>query len=172
MCTGIELILLGSTLVGTAGNFVQAGQQAAMAKSEADWQNYQLEIQNRQLSTDRKLQEINAAQVEAKRRDEARMLRASNEAFIAQSGVSQNISFLEGINPAADRALRSDIGSLRLNLSSETNRIADQIMVNKAQAEFGMGRAKVIGANAYTNAAFSSAADASSNYFKYDYYKT
>lgn len=171
MCTGLEL-LVASTLVSTTGAFVQAGQQAAVAKSEADWQKYQLDIENKQLEADRKLQEANAAQVEAKRREDARKLRASNDAFIAGSGVGTNISFMEGIDPAAERALRSDISSLRLNTAAQTNRIADQIMVNKAQAEFGMGRARITAANAYTNALFSSAASATSTFGKSQFYKT
>ena len=171
MCFGPEL-LLASTLISAGGTALAAVNASNMAKSEAEWQKYQLDIQNKQLEADRKLQEINAAQVEGKRREEARKLRASNEAFIASSGVGQNISFLEGIDAASNRALKSDIASLRLNTAAETNRIADQIMVNKAQAQFGMGRAKVIGGNAVLGSIFDIGASAASGYGKYDYYKT
>jgi len=171
MCFGPEL-LLASTLISAGGTALSAVNASNAAKSEADWQKYQLDIQNKQLETDRKMQEVNAAQVEAKRREEAKRLRASNEAFIAASGVGQNISFLEGIDPAANRALKSDIASLRLNTAAETNRIADQIMVNKAQAQFGMGRAKTIGANSLFGAAFDIGGNATEKLYKYDYYKT
>lgn len=171
MCFGPEL-LLASTLISAGGTALAAVNATNAAQSEAEWQKYQLDIQNKQLETDRKMQEVNAAQVEAKRRDEAKRLRASNEAFIAASGVGQNISFLEGIDPAANRALKSDIASLRLNTAAETNRIADQIMVNKAQVKFGMGRAKAVGGNAVLGSIFDIGGTATEKLYKYDYYKT
>lgn len=170
MCTGAEL-LIGSTLIGTAGNFVGAAMTASAAQAENEYRQFQLDIQNKQLENDRKLAELNASQVETQRRQEARRLRATNEAFLAGSGIGQSMSFLEGADKAADRALRQDVASLRLNLATTTSRIADQISVNKAQSQFSSASARMQSTMAYTNAFFDSASLASSNMQKGQYYK-
>jgi hypothetical protein len=170
MCTGAEL-LIGSTLIGTAGNFVGAAMTASAAAAENEFRQYQLDIQNKQLEQDQKLAEANAAQVEAQRRQEARRLRATNEAFLAGSGIGTSMSFLEGSDKAADRALRQDVASLRLNLATTTSRIADQIAVNKAQGMFSSFSSRLQATQAYTGAFFDSASLASNNYFKGQYYR-
>lgn len=170
MCDPATL-LIGSTLIGTAGNFVGAAMTASAAQAENEYRQYQLNIQNKQLENDRKLAELNASQVENQRRQEARRLRATNEAFLAGSGIGQSMSFLEGADKAADRALREDVASLRLNLATTTSRIADQIAVNKAQSQFSSASARMQSTMAYTNAFFDSASLASGNMFKGQYYK-
>lgn len=170
MCDPATL-LIGSTLIGTAGNFVGAAMTASAAQAENEYRQFQLDVQNKQLENDRKLAELNASQVENQRRQEARRLRATNEAFLAGSGIGQSMSFLEGADKAADRALRQDIASLRLNLATTTSRIADQISVNKAQSQFSSASARMQSTMAYTNAFFDSANQATSNMFKGQYYK-
>jgi hypothetical protein len=170
MCDPATL-LIGSTLIGTAGNFVGAAMTAASAKAENDFRQYQIDIQNKQEAENLKLAELNAAQVEQSRQAEARRLRASNIAFLASSGAT-NYSFFEGADKAADRALRKDIASLRLNLATTTSRIADQIAVNKAQSQFSNLSTNLQTASAYTNAAFRSASLGFDNQYKGQYYST
>jgi hypothetical protein len=170
MCDPVS-ILIGSTLIGAAGNFASAAMTSTMAQTENEYRQYQLDIQNRQLANDRKLAELNASQVEIERRKEARRLRATNEAFLAGSGIGQSMSFLEGADKAADRALRQDVASLRLNLATTTSRIADQIAVNKAQSQFSSFSSRMQSTMAYTNAFFDTASLATSNIQKGQYYR-
>jgi hypothetical protein len=155
MCEPISF-LIASTLISSVGGFVSASGQAAAAQSEAEWRNYQLDVQNRQLE-DAELTRIQALEVENKRLDQSRRLRAANEAFLAGSGVGESRSFLQGVEPQGERALRSDVASLRLQSATQINRIADQIAVNKAEGQFARGSAAMAGNIAYTNAAFNAA---------------
>lgn len=157
MCISLTAALIGSTLISTAGAFVGAAGQAAAAESEAAWRNYQLDVQNRQLAEDAELTRIAALETENKRLDQSRRLRAANEAFLAGSGVGESRSFLQGVEPQGERALRSDVASLRLQSATQINRIADQIAVNKAEGQFARGSAAMAGNIAYTNAAFNAA---------------
>ena len=170
MCTGAELHI-ASSLVSGAGAIAGAAATSAAAQTENNFRQYQLNIQNKQLETDAKLAEVNASQVELQRREEARRLRASNEAFLAGSGVGTSFSFLEGSSVAADRALRNDVASLRLNLGVNTNRIADQIAVNRAEGQFSKARADQTSQSAYMNAAFDTASSAFGNAYKAKTYK-
>lgn len=82
-------------------------------------------------------------------------MRGSNYAFLAMSGASDNISFFEGADKANADAARRDVGTLRLNSEYSTNRIADQIAVNKANVQFGYDKADMESSSAFTKAAFS-----------------
>jgi hypothetical protein len=157
MCEPITLLIAASTAISSVGGFVSAAGQSAMAQSEADWRNYQLEVQNRQLAEDQELTRIQALETENKRLDQNRRLRAANEAFLAGSGVGESRSFLQGVEPQGERALRQDVASLRLQSATQINRIADQIAVNKAEGQFARARADLTSSYAYTNAAFNAA---------------
>jgi hypothetical protein len=150
MCEPITLLIAASTAISSVGGFVSAAGQSAMAQSEADWRNYQLEVQNRQLAEDQELTRIQALETENKRLDQ-------NEAFLAGSGVGESRSFLQGVEPQGERALRQDVASLRLQSATQINRIADQIAVNKAEGQFARARADLTSSYAYTNAAFNAA---------------
>ena len=164
MCT---TLLVASTLISAVGGFVQASGQAAAAQSEADWRNYQIEVQNRQLSEDAELTRIQALETENKRLDQNRRLRAANEAFLAGSGVGESRSFLQGVEPQSERFLRQDVASLRLQSGTQINRIADQIAVNKAEGQFARARADMVSSTAFTNAAFSAAGSAAKGAYTY-----
>ena len=157
MCEPITLLIAASTAISSVGAFVGAAGQSAIAQSEADWRNYQIDIQNRQLAEDAELTRIAALETENARLDQNRRLRAANEAYIAGSGVGESRSFLQGVEPQGERALRQDVASLRLQSATQINRIADQIAVNKAEGQFARARADLTSSYAYTNAAFSAA---------------
>jgi len=166
MCTGMELLLV-STAVSAVGGVAQAGMTSAAAESEAAFRNYQIEIQNRQLEEDKKQAEIQALQQENARQDASRRARATNEAFIASSGIGENISFLQGAEVVADQNLRRDIASMRLNAAIGQNRIADQIMVNKVEGQFATARAGMTSQGAYIGAITNTASNALGNYYRY-----
>jgi hypothetical protein len=171
MCISATAALIASTAISAVGAGVSAVQQSAAAESEAAWRNYQLEIQNRQLSEDAELTRIQALETENTRRDQSRKLRAANEAYIAGSGVGESRSFLQGVEPQNQATLRSDIASLRLQSATQINRIADQIAVNKAEGQFARAKADMTATAAYTNAAFSAAGSVAKGYYAYSKFR-
>lgn len=171
MCEPVTMLMIASTAVSAVGGAVQAGQASAAAESEAAFRNYQIDIQNRQLEEDKKQAEIMGLQQENARQDASRRARAANEAFIASSGVGQNISFLQGADVVADENLRRDVASLRLNTTIGQNRIADQIMVNKAEGQFATAKASMTSQAAWTGAITNTIGSALSNAYKGYYYQ-
>jgi hypothetical protein len=165
------MLMIASTAVSAIGGAAQAGMASAAAESEAAFRNYQIEIQNRQLEEDKKQAEIMGLQQENARQDASRRARAANEAFIASSGIGENISFLQGAEVVADQNLRRDVASLRLNTAIGQNRIADQIMVNKVEGQFATVKAGMTSQNAYISAATNTISSALSNAYKGYYYK-
>lgn len=172
MCEPFTLLAAASTAVSAVGGIAQAGMASAAAESEAAFRNYQIEIQNRQLEEDKRQAEIQALQQENARQEAARRARAANEAFIASSGVGDNISFLQGAEVVADQNLRRDVASMRLNAAIGQNRIADQIMVNKAEGQFATVKAGMTSQAAWTGAITNTVGSALSNAYKGYYYKT
>lgn len=164
--------LVASTLISAVGSGVQYAQASAAAQTEADFRNYQLGVQNRQLEEDRKLAELQALETENQRRDRAREIRAANEAFIAGSGVGESRSFLQGAAEAGDEALRKDITGIRLQGSVATGRITDQIAVNRVEAQFAQQRASMIAGQSAASSAFGFANTLSTNAYRYNQYKT
>jgi hypothetical protein len=168
MCEPVTLMLMvASTVVSAVGGMAQAEMTSAAAESEAAYRNYQIEIQNRQLAEDKKQAEIQALQQENARQDASRRARATNEAFIASSGVGENISFLQGAEVVADQNLRRDVASMRLNAAIGQNRIADQIMVNKTEGQFATAKAGMTSQGAYIGAVTNIASTALSNAYRY-----
>jgi len=162
--------LVASTLVSAVGGFVQAGQAAAAAESQAAWRNYQIEVQNRQLAEDAELTRIQALEVENQRLAKNRKIMAANEAFLAGSGVGESRSFLQGVMPAEEAGLRRDVAALRLQSATQISRIADQIAVNKAEGQFARASAGMTASNAFTNAAFNAAGSIAKGAYVYDRY--
>jgi hypothetical protein len=162
--------MVASTLVSAVGGFVQAGQAAAAAESQAEWRNYQIEVQNRQLAEDAELTRIQALEVENQRREKSRKLMAANEAFLAGSGVGESRSFLQGVVPAEEFGLRQDVAALRLQSATQISRIADQIAINKAEGQFARATASMTASNAFTNAAFNAAGSIAKGVYTYDRY--
>ena len=162
--------IVASTLVSAVGGFVQAGQAAAAAESQAAWRNYQLEVQNRQLAEDAELTRIQALEVENQRREKNRRVMAANEAFLAGSGVGESRSFLQGVLPSEETNLRKDVAALRLQSATQISRIADQIAVNKAEGQFARASASMTASNAFTNAAFNAAGAVTKGIYTYNRY--
>jgi len=160
--------MVASTLVSAVGGFVQAGQAAAAAESQAEWRNYQIEVQNRQLAEDAELTRIQALEVENQRREKSRKLMAANEAFLAGSGVGESRSFLQGVVPTEELGLRQDVAALRLQSATQISRIADQIAVNKAEGQFARATASMTASNAFTNAAFNAAGSVAKGVYTYN----
>jgi hypothetical protein len=163
--------MVASTLVSAVGGFVQAGQAAAAAESQAEWRNYQIEVQNRQLAEDAELTRIQALEVENQRREKSRKLMAANEAFLAGSGVGESRSFLQGVVPAEEFGLRQDVAALRLQSATQISRIADQIAINKAEGQFARATASMTASNAFTNAAFNAAGSVAKGVYTYNRFR-
>lgn len=164
-------LLAASTAVSAGGAFYAADQQRKAAKAEAQYRDYQLGVQNKQVAEDAALVEAQAMQAEAERLEEARRTRATNVAFVAGSGVGENRSFLFGIEKANDGQVRNDVADMRLNALVQRGRMADQIGVNKVESQFAFEKSRAIGRQAMTTAAFSTASNALGNAYKLNAYK-
>jgi hypothetical protein len=167
MC--ISLMIAG-TLLSVGGSIMGAMQSSAAADSQAKWNEYNLTVQNNQLKNEQDMTRLKAQETEAARLAEDRRMRGNNYAFLAASGAAENISFFEGADKANAEAAARDVGTLRLNSTYQTNRIADQIAVNKANIQFGYQKADMESTSAFikagTNIA-SSVASFGSSYYKY-----
>jgi len=168
MCVSL---LIASAVVSTVGGFVQAGARSAAAEGEANWRNYQIEVQNRQLAAEKELVRIQAMQAETKRLEEQRITAARNEAFVAGSNILYNRAAFD-IQKKSQENVRKDIAALRLNEATTVSRIADQIAVNRAEGQYMRDRAGLISDAAYVDAAFSGMSSMLSAGYKADYYKT
>jgi NCAIR mutase (PurE)-related protein len=171
MCTGVELLLAGAAMSATS-SLVGAAATSAAAQSEADWRNYQLDVQNKQLKDEQEMTMLKAQQTEAARLEQERRLRASNEAWVAATGVGENKSYLEGAEKYNDRQARQDIATLRLNSADQINRIADQIAVNKAEGQFAYGKAAMTSSAAWATGALNAGSSLLKGYGTYSYYKS
>lgn len=131
MCVTAAVIAGASLAASAAGSAVSI----RTAKANARNQRFELDLQNKQLSEERELARLQAIETENGRLEEFRRTRAANAAAIAASGVDENRSFLQGIAPAEERALARDLGNIRMGLATQTNRVADQIRVNRASRD-------------------------------------
>lgn len=122
--------LLVASLVVAAGSTV-------MSIDNANYQAGMTELQlNEQAEQMRKEQEnvrLQAMEAEVARLEEYRQVREANLLALAGSGVGQNMSFMQGMEVANDRALRRDLANIRLGKLGGENRIAQQIRVNRTQ---------------------------------------
>lgn len=138
-------VLAGAALAASA---VGTAATISSAKANQRMQEYQLDAQKKQMQEEREIASLQAQEAELARLDEFRRQRAANLAAVAASGVGQNISFLEGIAPAEERALKLDIRNLRMGDLATGNRIAEQIRVNRMSRQVAgiNARNQVIGA--------------------------
>lgn len=156
MCASIALATTLLTAVASGGAAVMTQQSA---QEEARHARYQMDVQNRQLEEEQQMLRLKTQQQEAERLSQANDLRSRNAAWQAMSGVDENYSYLEGIDPYNERMLAGDIGTLYLNQKYQGNRIADQIAVNRAQSAFAGTKAGFETMGGYLKAAGSIAAD-------------
>jgi hypothetical protein len=128
MCISAAAALAAATLVA-AGTSTAVSISSANANKRA--QQTMLDEQQKQLKEEREIARLQAQEAEVERLNEFRRQRASNAAALAASGVRENISFLQGVMPAEERALRLDIGNIRMGDITGQNRLASQIRVNR-----------------------------------------
>jgi len=121
VAAAVTLVAAGTSTVASIG--------AANANKRA--QQTMLDEQQKQLKEEREIARLQAQEAEIERLNDFRRQRASNAAALAASGVRENISFLQGIMPAEERALRLDIGNIRMGDITGQNSIASQIRVNR-----------------------------------------
>lgn len=171
MCISAAVLAVGSLVASTAvtavGSIVNARQASDIAYQEADYRSKQLQVQNTQLIEDMRLAEVQAMQQENERQDQARRLRAANDAFIAGSGVGENISYMQGTDKANDLAVRQDVANLRLQSAVQRGRIVDQIGVNRMENQFAYRKAALTSRQATTNAFFNTATSVANNAYSY-----
>lgn len=126
----------------------QGYSQYQAAKSQAAFQQYEMAVQNRQLTQDAKNAEIQAIEQENLRLRAAREQMSTNRATMAAFGVGENASFLMGATEADRRAIRTTLADTRLGLATNLSRISDQISVNRYSAANAGYGARMAGYNA------------------------
>ena len=141
MCVTATVLAAAALVSSAAGTAVSISS----AKNNARMQKFAIDQQNKQIQEEREIAKLQAQEAEVARLDEFRRQRAANLSAIAASGVGQNISFLEGIAPAEERALRTDLRNIRMGNLTQSNRLADQIRVNQLSRQ-------VVGINARNQA--------------------
>tara|TARA_R110000796_G_scaffold3212_6_gene12296 strand:- start:3164 stop:3745 length:582 start_codon:yes stop_codon:yes gene_type:complete len=129
MCVSAAVLAaaaLVTAAVGTAATIDNANYQRGMA-------GLQLAQQRDEMREQRKDIQLQAQEAEAARLEEYRNQREANLLALAGSGTGQNMSWLQGIDPANEKALKHDLANIRLGLAGGENRLAQQIRVNKTQ---------------------------------------
>jgi hypothetical protein len=144
MCVSATVLAAASLVAASAGTAVSIS--AAQANKRA--QQSMLDEQRKQLNEEREIARLQAQEAEVERLNDFRRQKPSNAASLAASGVRENISFLQGVMPAEERALRLDIGAIRMGDITGQNRIASRIRVNRFSRDVAgfNARAQTIGA--------------------------
>ena len=127
MCVSAAVVAAASLVAKGVGAAASIG--AANANKRA--QHTILDEQRKQLNEEREFARIQAQESEIQRLNDFRRQRATNAAALAATGVRENISFLQGVMPAEERALRLDVGAIRMGDVTTQNRLASQIRVNR-----------------------------------------
>lgn len=143
-------------IASIAGSIIQASAISAQAQAQADFQNYQIEVQNRQLQEEKDLAYIESVNTEITRREKARQMSANNAAITSgflMGGTSRSVDALEAYNK---EKLRTDVQLLRLNNQVINQRISDQIAVNNVSGMYARWNAKTTASAAWAGALFSS----------------
>lgn len=138
MCISAAIIAgasLAASAVGTVASIDNNNYQAGMLK-------LQMDEQRKQLREQQKFEQLRAQEAELARLREFRELREANYLAMASSGVGQNMSFFQGAAEADAKALRLDLGNIRLGMLGEQNRIANQIRVNDIDVRMAKSNAK------------------------------
>lgn len=138
MCVSAIIIAgasLAASAAGTIATIDNNNYQAGMLK-------LQMDEQKKQLRDQQKFEELKAQEVELARLEDYRGLREANLLAVAGSGVGQNLSFLSGVSASDEKALKMDLGNIRLGMLGEQNRIANQIRVNDIDVRMAKSNAK------------------------------
>lgn len=127
MCISLGVLAIGSLVTSAASTVM--GISGANANAAA--QQEMLDLQRKQMRDQMEMQVLQAQEAAIQRTEEYRRQRAANLAAMAASGVAQNMSFLQGIMPAEERALRTDLANIRLGFLGNQNRMVEEIRVNR-----------------------------------------
>jgi hypothetical protein len=126
MCISLGVLAIGSLVTSAASTVM--GISGANANAAA--QQEMLDLQRKQMRDQMEMQVLQAKEAALNRMEEYRRGRAANLAAMAASGVT-NISFLQGIIPAEEAALRTDLANIRLGFLGNQNRMVEEIRVNR-----------------------------------------
>ena len=139
MCVSAAVIagvaLLGSA-VSTVSNISSANANNANAQFAKD-------LKEKQLRERRQLEELSAIETENARRNEFAQMRSASLAALGASGVGENISFFQAVDPEQQAALARDVRNVRLGFVSESSSIADQIRVGAYDAQISAFNSKM-----------------------------
>lgn len=127
MCISATVLAVASLATAAAGTVVSISAASANAKAQQDM----LDLQRKQMRDQMEMEALQAQEAAAQRMEEFSRQRAANLAALAASGVSQNMSFLQGIIPAEEKALRTDLANIRLGFLGGQNRMIEEIRVNR-----------------------------------------
>lgn len=133
MC--MTLIAVGLSI---AGSFMQAQMQASIAAQQAA-------IQKQQLKVDIENERIRSMAETNDRMDEWMRAEAANRAAISASGISQNISYEQGVAPYNKKVAARDVGRSQFNAEQRIGRARFEIQVAN-------WRARTTARSAYTTA--------------------
>ncbi|CAB4152610.1 hypothetical protein UFOVP616_22 [uncultured Caudovirales phage] len=138
MCV-TAVVLAGASLAASA-----AGTIATIDNNnyQAGMLQLQMDEQRNQLREQQKFEQLKAQEAELARLEDYRGLREANLLAVAGSGVGQNLSFLSGVSASDEKALKMDLGNIRLGMLGEQNRIANQIRVNDIDVRMAKSNAK------------------------------
>lgn len=131
MCISATVLAVASVVTAAAGTAVSI----SAANAQASAQQQQLKLQQEQLRQERENQLMQTQQAEIARLREFNKQRASNLASLASMGLGMSMSYLQGTEAAEEQALRLDLSNLRLGYLTGSNRIADEIRVNKLSSQ-------------------------------------
>lgn len=127
MCISATVLAVASLATAAVGTAVSISAANANAAAEQE----RLKIQQEQYRQELEMQRLQALEAENERVKAFRLQRAANLAAMAASGVGENMSFLQGIAPAEEQALRVDLRNIRLGQMGNENRMAAEIRVNR-----------------------------------------
>ncbi len=139
--------------VSAAGSISTANANKANTK-------YQNAVADKQRRERMQLEQLAAMEEENTRFDDFERMRSASLAAIGASGLAENISFFQAIDPEQQEALKRDVRNVRLGLTSEQAGIADQIRVGAYGvkiAEANAGAAKIGAVADFASAAMSAA---------------
>jgi hypothetical protein len=120
----LAAVSLAASAVGTGASIMSANAEKANAKYKARMEQMQIRRQQDAARTQAEIQEQG-------RVSEFARIRSNAMASLGASGLGESMSFTQGIDPESERALRQDIGAVRLNLLGEQRSLADQIQVSE-----------------------------------------
>lgn len=129
---GAGMLQQGAVVQGQAAR-LEAQNKIETTRTNALVQSAILDLQDFQVGEQIRDIAVAAREQETERMAQAEAVHAQNIAFIASSGVAENMSYDQGIAHANKDKLRRDLSATEANAAGQTARLADQIRVNKIQ---------------------------------------